>query len=89
MIVRCLTRSLPAHSVSDLPVYVARRPPLHSVKRHRVDWRLTQTPYNSLQRAIYPSAKNIGNVLHFAHAQQVSAAKERRCTDRDRGQQLT
>ena len=69
MIVGCLTRSLPAHSVSDLPVYVARRPALHSVKRHRVDWRLTQTPHNSLQRAIYSSAKNINDVLHLAHAQ--------------------
>jgi hypothetical protein len=38
MIVGRLTRSLGAHSVSDLPVYVARRPGLHSVKRHRVDW---------------------------------------------------
>jgi len=40
-----LSRSLPAHSVSDLPVYVARRPPLHSVKRVDKSWRLAQTPY--------------------------------------------
>ena len=44
-IVGRLTRSLPLSRPDGLPVYVARAPRLHSVKRLGRD--LTQTPCNS------------------------------------------
>ena len=53
-IVGRLTRLPPAHSTSGLPVYVARRPPLHSVKRRlKKHWRVAQTPYKFWRQLLF------------------------------------